>query len=368
MKSFNINEVDMSFFKGKISKEMVNTIIQCVNNIIENFNKQNFEITYNKNKLFILKKQIRILIETNIKSYNMGALTYPILLTNIGNNVNNMLYEYEAYINKLKNHDDIEPTHNNNNIKSYIINFFLGIVLIFLFIKREFILTNIQRIYKKQNTITQITIIIICVLIILYLIVYLYFTKYLYSGSYNLINEPLNINYEEYIASYDDLSKMKRGNISNNSYGLSFWFYILPSSEKNYNIYNAIFSYGNNPIITYNQISNDIKVLINDEMQINNSNDELKETFSTGNVNLQKWNNIVINLHSSTMDIYLNGELRKSHKNITPKKSYNSMYSGSKNGIHGQICNLKYYNSPLHPTKIYKTYHILKHITPPVLL
>ncbi len=35
MNSFNVDEVDMSHFKGKISNEMVNTIIQCVNNIIE---------------------------------------------------------------------------------------------------------------------------------------------------------------------------------------------------------------------------------------------------------------------------------------------------------------------------------------------
>ena len=63
---------------------------------------------------------------------------------------------------------------------------------------------------------------------------------------------------------------------------------------------------------------------------------------------LQKWNNIIINYTGGTMDVFLNGDLVSSTKNIIPYSTLDNLTIGEDNGIKGGICNVIYFNNDSH--------------------
>ena len=64
--------------------------------------------------------------------------------------------------------------------------------------------------------------------------------------------------------------------------------------------------------------------------------------------------------NSTNMDVFINSKLVASQPNIAPYMTYENVTIGSDNGIHGGICNIKYYNRPLTKNDIEITYKILK--------
>jgi hypothetical protein len=82
---------------------------------------------------------------------------------------------------------------------------------------------------------------------------------------------------------------------------------------------------------------------------------------------LQRWNNIIINYHSGTLDIFINGKLIKSKINVVPYIINTALTVGKNDGINGDICNLIYYKSPMSKSDIYRMYNIFKNKNPPVI-
>jgi hypothetical protein len=82
---------------------------------------------------------------------------------------------------------------------------------------------------------------------------------------------------------------------------------------------------------------------------------------------LQRWNNIIINYHGGTLDIFINGEMINSKINVVPYISNTALTVGKNNGIRGDICNLIYYKFPMTKTDIYRMYHIFKNKNPPII-
>lgn len=82
---------------------------------------------------------------------------------------------------------------------------------------------------------------------------------------------------------------------------------------------------------------------------------------------LQRWNNIIINYHGGTLDIFINGKLIKSKINVVPYINNTALTIGKNDGINGDICNLIYYKSPMSKSDIYRMYHIFKNKNPPVI-
>ena len=82
---------------------------------------------------------------------------------------------------------------------------------------------------------------------------------------------------------------------------------------------------------------------------------------------LQKWNNIIINYQGGIMDIFYNGDLVKSVRNIVPYMSLDVLSVGNAKGVNGQVCNVMYYDYALEIDRIKYLYNSVKSSNPPIL-
>jgi hypothetical protein len=371
----------------KITNKMIKDIYNSVNNLTDEFNKKNLNSNINLSTSNI-NKQIHVIIKNNVELYNINEITYDTLMDKIHKGVDYNMKEYIKNYSKIVNKIPpptvarLQPRPNN-----YIANMFklaiLSLIIFVLFKNKDKIISKILTEYNKQTTVIKILSISICIYILLYSIVYAFMNKYLYNNAIHIIDNPININYEEYLLTQEEIYKIDPLS-SINSYSISLWFYIDAHSTSK-DEYKTILSYGNNPKIEYNILLNNIRVVVHEQPNYNekiitNNNQDNQDTykdkdkygntivFSTPLYKRQYWNNLVITLDKGVMDIFLNGKLSQTQHNILPEESYNSMYSGENNGIYGELCNVKYYTIPLTPTKIYRAYNILKNQSIPILM
>lgn len=233
---------------------------------------------------------------------------------------------------------------------------------------------------------------------------------YYKQGGKQLINQPIPIDKLTNIASYQTLSNSDNFQYQ---YALSFWFYLdsfPPSTSSAYNKVVEILSYGQNPAIKYSSSNNTLYITVkqstdtnsvvdfiqNKEKEIKSDNvdqwknvqgsikdaiEEVKsmpfgnEVDAEGNriiykqteVQLQKWNHLLLNYNGGTLDVFYNGKLVKSAIEVVPYMKLDMLTVGTENGISGNVANLMYFNEPLDLLTVYKLYNSLKDKNPPVI-
>ena len=182
-----------------------------------------------------------------------------------------------------------------------------------------------------------------------------------------LVTTPIYTNIYKQLGSYEELSG------STNSeeitkydyrYSLSFWFYVNPqppSTNNNYSKYTSIINYGNKPNILYKSDEN--KILI----KMKQGKNKEKKIFIEQDLPLQKWNHFVINYSGGTLDVFMNNELVGSKIKVVPFMTHDVVSSGEVNGIHGGLCNVKYYDYTLLKNDISNIYDSLKGKNPPII-
>jgi hypothetical protein len=203
-----------------------------------------------------------------------------------------------------------------------------------------------------------------------------------YRGGKMLVNESVVLKEPYTIASYIPLNDMDpdaTNPVYEYNYALSLWLYLdalPPSTSAAFDKYTPVFSYGGKPSILYKASNNTmmitakIKDLTYDRIARSNMDkDENWDIiiYKLENVLLQKWNHILINYNGGVLDIFYNGKLVKSAKNIVPYMELDAMTIGSPNGINGAICNVVYYNHVLDSNSIVGLYNSVKDKTPPTL-
>ena len=203
-----------------------------------------------------------------------------------------------------------------------------------------------------------------------------------YRGGKTLINESVVLKQPYTIASYIPLNDMDPKSafpVYEYNYALSLWLYLdalPPSTSASFDKYTPVFSYGGKPAILYKasnntmMITDKIKDLTDDRIARSNMDkDENGDViiYKLENVLLQKWNHILINYNGGILDIFYNGQLVKSAKNIVPYMELDAMTIGTTNGINGAICNVVYYNHVLDSNSILALYNSVKDKTPPTL-
>jgi len=243
--------------------------------------------------------------------------------------------------------------------------------------------------------------ILLFIIILLYIVYFSipYFTNsFAKQGGKLLVNQPVPLNTENIIGSYQSLNNSTQFNYT---YAISFWTYIdaiNSASDK----YVSILNYGDKPNILYNATKNSLMITMKNtgEDAIGSMNrltpefnrslspngyDSLQKTSAINsvflqkvdgngniiihkqsNILLQKWNNIIINYNGGTLDIFLNGQLIKSVIEVIPKMEFDTLTVGAINGVEGKICNVNYFNQSLDANQIYYLYSFVKDKNPPI--
>ena len=220
---------------------------------------------------------------------------------------------------------------------------------------------------------------LVIVALILFLVVYFkapglvnFFTI---QGGKLVINRPVYTDSQYLLGNYQQLTGKETFDYQ---FGISCWIYIdamPPNTNSNYNQFTSLLNFGNKPNILYNPTKNELRVTMEQKdlkevtknPLIDFDNEDNRILFRQKDFLLQKWNNVIINYNSGTLDIFLNGELVKSSEQVVPYYTIDNLTVGENNGIKGGICNVVYFSNALTSSNVYYIYNTLKHKTPPVL-
>ena len=211
------------------------------------------------------------------------------------------------------------------------------------------------------------------------------------QGGKLLINQPVYLNTEQTIGSYQSLNSITTLDPTfEYQYAISCWVFIdaaTPNTDTSYKSYTSLLNYGGKPNISYNGSENTLRITmpppgntvtassttattsIKDKHKLPELDDDGNIiVYSNPRVLLQKWNNIIINYNGGTLDIFYNGELVKTVIEVVPYMSLDSLTIGTNNGIHGGICNVNYFEKSLDIKQIYYLYNTVKDKTPPTIV
>lgn len=91
----------------------------------------------------------------------------------------------------------------------------------------------------------------------------------------------------------------------------------------------------------------------NDLVIFMNTFNVINEEVTISDVPMNKWFNVIIRCENTTLDVYINGTITKSHNlHGVPKQNYGDVYVAMNGGFAGYISNLWYYNYALDIAKI----------------
>jgi hypothetical protein len=144
----------------------------------------------------------------------------------------------------------------------------------------------------------------------------------------------------------------------NYSYSISFYIYINPQPENTSYAYTKdteIFNYAYKPVIYYNGKSQSIIVR---SRTLNNKGDQLDTIYEGKNIKHQKWVFFVINYENNIIDVFIDGKLVGSKKDVTPYFKGDKVTIGEKDGINGSIKEIFYYDTIKTPQTVELLYNL----------
>ena len=150
------------------------------------------------------------------------------------------------------------------------------------------------------------------------------------------------------------------------NFAMSFWLYINTFHFKKIsNPIQEIVSFGKRITIQYDNINNDLIILLNN-----------KEVYRSKGILYQRWNHVVVNSNDSKIDLFINNNLVGTYKYpgkfpysyaVPPITIYDTLTIGSTQNINfGNVCNFRYYNNSIDLSKIKSIYTKYNKKTPPL--
>jgi hypothetical protein len=152
------------------------------------------------------------------------------------------------------------------------------------------------------------------------------------NGKYNILTK------------FDPQPESKNKNPYSYTYSLSFYLYLNPQDTNTNISYTEdaeILNYAEKPIIYYNGKSREIIIK---SRTFNNKGDQLDTIYRSHDIKYQKWTYFVINYHDNIIDVFIDGKLVASKKNVSPYLVGDYVSVGQNNGIHGSIKDIYYFN------------------------
>jgi hypothetical protein len=164
-----------------------------------------------------------------------------------------------------------------------------------------------------------------------------------------------------YLATFNNknFSKIFVSDLNNNNYNysLSCWIYLnrenADPTVTSSNNKNVIIKYGNRPSLYFNILTKELT------LETIDSNNNGIVHYRTNSILYQRWNHIVINNNSGTTDLFINGNLVGSYKNIIDYAITTEellQVGGINNNILGGISRVCYYQTSLTLTDITTQY------------
>jgi hypothetical protein len=233
---------------------------------------------------------------------------------------------------------------------------------------------------------------------------------YFKRGGKQLINQPIETNVLTNVTSYQNLSN---NNTFDYQYALSFWFFLNsfpPNTNASYGKVVPILSYGENPTIKYSSANNTLYITVKQDVDPNAIDNFIKEKgsqidsasinkwntnkdkisddienvknmhfdnaldadgkriiYTHPDVQLQKWNHVLLNYSGGTLDVFYNGSLVKSAISVVPYMNFDMLTAGTDDGVSGNIANLIYFDRPLDILTMNTLYTSFKDKNPPVI-
>lgn len=260
--------------------------------------------------------------------------------------------------------------------------------------------------YKSTPTVVFYLFIIELLLILLYIYAPFLIRKVVSSSAGTiLLNAPVFLDSETFIASSDDLkSKIPVSvGITDNpelntksyiateiqyltNYSISMWVFINPqlSSSAKYSNESVIFKYGHTssdknicakPMLTYSSHDNAYYVYCTDvdSKYFNNSHynsESGKYKIDLLTLPSQRWNNFVFNYTENSTDLFINGYLERSFplNDRFPTYTADDMITiGEKDGLFGAICNIQFHTKVMNKSDIIGTFNVFRSLNPPVI-
>lgn len=136
------------------------------------------------------------------------------------------------------------------------------------------------------------------------------------------------------------------------TYSISFYLYLNPQGRNTslaYNKESELFNYGNKPVILYDGRTR--KLLVKSKTQTSEGS-QTDTIYETKKIKYQKWMLFTINYQNNTIDVFIDGKLVGSKKNVPPYFNDDKITIGEENGIHGSIKEIYYYETPRPPNNI----------------
>lgn len=161
--------------------------------------------------------------------------------------------------------------------------------------------------------------------------------------------EPIYLHRETVLASVLDLKPKENTSWFNNlepekkvdyNFSISSWIRVNPQPPNvigNKNETVPILSYGGKPNIVYNVRDNSF------EVSVIKKDGSKHIVYSDDNFPLQKWNHVVLNFESGTLDVFMNGKLLISENGLLTPRSNEPIIAGDKRGVEGAIRNVYYF-------------------------
>ncbi len=277
------------------------------------------------------------------------------------------------FLEKNKFFQDSTTGSSSPAILRYIVNLILYIPCLFSGIFDMFFFSSNINLNEEAK---QLRLLGMVVLLFVAYFILPYIEKFIMlQGGKQLLNDPVYLDTKRDLSNYQELNGTDRFDYQ---YGISFWTYIDEKgvdTSSTYNHYTSILNYGNKPGVLYDGKTNSLIVVVdqkdfdkkskNDTLEYDNNGYRI--IYKRENLELQKWNNIIINYNGGTLDIFFNGELVRSAVCVVPYMTYDNLSVGQDNGLNGGMCNVIYFKKPLSMSQIYYLYHLVKNKTPPTL-
>lgn len=209
------------------------------------------------------------------------------------------------------------------------------------------------------------------------------------QGGNVLLQEPVALSSEKSLGTYTKLNGIEDSSVIpvfgqsavlNYTYAVSFWVYLDSSTSSVSDNYYTVMNYNEMPHIMWNpkkatMIFTVNKNTVDDETSASSSNTVAEQDVTnTGNrilltlesLAMQKWNNIVVNYVNGTLDIFINGDLIQSSRNVVPEITYGELTIGSPK-LSGKVCNVVYFNYSLEMKNVHYLYNLVKDTNPPII-